>query len=171
MLNSDSMFSEQDAIFMTRALELAEQAQVQDEVPVGAVLVLDGEVVAESFNSPICSNDPSAHAEINALRQAGEKLNNYRFPSSTLYVTLEPCSMCAGALVHARVERVVIAAKEPRAGAAGSVLNVLSNPSFNHACEVEYGLMEAESARLLKSFFSNKRKQQKQLKKANKAIE
>jgi tRNA(adenine34) deaminase len=155
---------------MARALELAKQAQDLDEVPVGAVLVHGGEIIAEGINSPIQSNDPSAHAEINALRQAGKQLQNYRFPNSTLYVTLEPCSMCAGALVHARVTRVVIAAREPRAGAGGSVLNVLCNPSFNHSCQVEYGLMEQESANLLKLFFKHKREIQK-LAKQNKGHE
>lgn len=153
---------------MQHALALAEQAQNLDEVPVGAVLVLDNKIIGEGSNRPINSNDPSAHAEINALRAAGQKLSNYRFPESTLYVTLEPCSMCAGALVHARVARVVIATKEPRAGAAGSILNILSHPALNHRCEVAYGLMEEQSSALLKSFFARKRQLKKDKKsKAN----
>jgi tRNA(adenine34) deaminase len=143
---------------MQRALELAREAEAAGEVPVGAVLVKDGELLAEGFNQPILRNDPSAHAEMLALRAAAEKLNNYRLPGTTLYVTLEPCAMCAGALVHARVERVVYAAKEPRTGAAGSVLNVLQHEALNHQCKTEQGLCEAESVALIKAFFKARRK-------------
>ena len=146
-----------DLEFMQRALELARQAQRLGEVPVGALVVLDSKVIGEGFNSPISKNDVSAHAEIQALRQACTHQNNYRLPNSTLYVTLEPCAMCAGALVHARVQRVVIAVREPRAGAAGSVFNILNNPNLNHRCEVEVGLLEDESRALIQGFFRARR--------------
>ena len=147
-----------DRIWMARALELADMAQQLGEVPVGAVLVQDGKLIAEAHNKPILSNDATAHAEIVAIRQACAVHNNYRLPNTTLYVTLEPCAMCAGALVHARVERVVIATHEPRAGAAGSVLNVLQHEQLNHRCSVEFGLMQEHSAAMLKAFFRARRK-------------
>ena len=154
-------WTDADREFMSIALELAQKAADEGEVPVGAVLVEDGEVLASSHNAPISNNDVSAHAELLTLREACEKKQNYRLPNTTLYVTLEPCSMCAGAIIHARVERVVIATKEPRAGAAGSALNVLNNQSLNHRCEVEFGLNENDSADLLKTFFKNRRQEQK----------
>lgn len=163
---NDSPFSDLDHAFMQRALELAEHAEALGEVPVGAVLVANSKVIGEGFNSPISQQDVSAHAEINALRMACNKAVNYRLPDTTLYVTLEPCSMCAGALVHARVKRVVIAAKEPRAGAAGSILNVLNHESLNHRCEIEFGLLEDQSAAMLKAFFKQRRQQAKADKKA-----
>lgn len=147
-----------DEEWMARALELAELAESKGEVPVGAVLVRDGEMLGEGHNATISNHDASAHAEIQAIRAACLSENNYRLPGATLYVTLEPCAMCAGALVHARVARVVIAAKEPRAGAAGSVLNVLRNDSFNHRCAVEFGLLADESSAMLKAFFRARRK-------------
>lgn len=150
--------SPQDHAFMQRALALAEQAAEQQEVPVGAVIVLDDQIIGEGQNSPIGSTDTTAHAEINALRQACETVNNYRLPNSTLYVTLEPCAMCAGAIVHARVSRVVIATKEPRAGAAGSVLNILNHENLNHRCKVDIGLMQSEASQQLKQFFKARRK-------------
>lgn len=149
--------SEIDQRWMQHALQLAQQAEAAGEVPVGAVLVKDGELLAEGFNQPIASHDPSAHAEMLALRAAGLTEQNYRLPGTTLYVTLEPCPMCAGALVHARVERVVIAAPEPRSGAAGSVMNLLAHPALNHRCVVEQGVCEAESAALLRAFFKSRR--------------
>ena len=142
---------------MQRALDLARQAQDHDEVPVGAVLVLDNEIIGEGFNSPISSADVSAHAEIQALRQASAHQDNYRLPKSTLYVTLEPCPMCAGAIVHARISRVVIAAAEPRAGAGGSVFNILNDERLNHRCEVEFGLLEEPSRVLIQGFFRARR--------------
>ena len=142
---------------MLRALALANQAESAAEVPVGAVLVLDDQLAGEGYNAPISLHDATAHAEIQAIRAACESLGNYRLPGTTLYVTLEPCSMCAGAIVHARIERVVIAAPEPRAGAAGSVLNLLQNPQFNHQCQVQIGLLQEQSAALLKSFFKSRR--------------
>lgn len=150
-------FSDDDIQWMQHALALAEQAQDLDEVPVGAVLVRDGELIGSGFNQPISNHDPSAHAEIQALRSACSAEQNYRLPDSTLYVTLEPCAMCAGALIHARVERVVIAAREPRAGAAGSIFNVLDNTKLNHQCRVEIGLLEQQSGELLRGFFRARR--------------
>ena len=146
-----------DQKWMQRALELANLAAEEGEVPVGAVLVKNDEVLGEGRNAPIMSSDTTAHAEIQAIRAACKSQGNYRLPDATLYVTLEPCAMCAGALVHARVRRVVIAAKEPRAGACGSVLNVLQHESLNHRCDVEFGVMENESALLLKQFFKARR--------------
>jgi tRNA(adenine34) deaminase len=142
---------------MRRALELADYAQQHGEVPVGAVLVEDGKIIGEGSNAPISSNDASAHAEINAIRAACQSKQNYRLPNTQLYVTLEPCAMCAGALIHARVERVLIGATEPRAGAAGSALNVLQNEQLNHRCDVEFGLMAEQSATMLKAFFKSRR--------------
>ena len=146
-----------DSHWMRRALELAQLAAREGEVPVGAVLVKDGEMIAEGWNRPIAENDPSGHAEMRVLRAAGRRLENYRLPGTTLYVTLEPCPMCAGALVHARVARVVYAATDPRTGAAGSVFNLLQNESLNHRCEVEGGLMAEESGALLQEFFKRRR--------------
>lgn len=146
-----------DQYWMQRALELAKLAEQQDEVPVGAIIVLNDQVIGEGYNSPISKNDATAHAEIQALRAACQQQGNYRLPGSTLYVTLEPCSMCAGAIVHARLDRVVIAAREPRAGAAGSILNILNHEKLNHRCKVEFGLYESESAEMLKGFFQRRR--------------
>lgn len=143
---------------MERALGLARKAQHEGEVPVGAVLVQGEQVLGEGYNSPINACDATAHAEMQAIRQACKKARNYRLPNSTLYLSLEPCSMCAGAIVHARIKRVVIAATEPRAGAAGSVLNILNSKQLNHRCEVEFGLLEDVSAKLLKAFFVERRK-------------
>ncbi len=142
---------------MQRALQLARQAEAMGEVPVGAVVVFDGEVIGEGFNQPIGSDDPSAHAEIMALRAAGKCMQNYRLPGTTLYVTLEPCTMCAGAIIHARIERLVFAAADPRTGAAGSVYDVLADARHNHRVMVEGGLMAAESAVMLKAFFRARR--------------
>ena len=146
-----------DEQWMRHALNLAEQARDQDEVPVGAVVVDHDTLIGEGFNTPISKHDASAHAEIQAIRQACLSKQNYRLPDSTLYVTLEPCTMCAGAIVHARIARVVIAAKEPRAGAAGSVFNILQNESLNHHCLVEFGLLADVSSNLLKAFFKARR--------------
>ena len=152
------VFSEFDAAFMQRALELAVHARDMDgEVPVGAVLVRDGAVVGEGWNRNITLNDPSAHAEIGALRDAGKRLGNHRIPDSTLYVTLEPCAMCAMALVHARVARVVYGASDPRTGAAGSVFDTLTSALHNHRIEVRGGLLADASAKLLREFFRAKR--------------
>lgn len=143
---------------MQRCLELAQRATDEDgEVPVGALLVLDGVLVAEGGNRTISDCDPSAHAEIVALRQAGQKLQNYRFPGSTLYVTLEPCAMCAMALVHARVARVVYGAADPRTGAAGSVFDTLISDLHNHRVAVTGGVLAAQCGDLLRGFFRQRR--------------
>ncbi len=152
---------DQDVYFMRRALELAHTAQENLEVPVGAVLVRGESVIGEGYNSPISQNDVSAHAEINALRDACKREANYRLPDTTLYVTLEPCAMCAGALIHARIKRVVIATREPRAGAGGSMLNVLDNQNLNHRCQLEFGVLGEESSALLTQFFKSRREQAK----------
>jgi tRNA(adenine34) deaminase len=146
-----------DATFMSRALELARAARAAGEVPVGAVVVKDGEIVAEGWNRPIGTCDPTAHAEIIALRAAGTALGTYRLTDTTLYVTLEPCAMCAGAMVHARVRRLVFGATDPRAGAAGSVFNVAQNPALNHRMEVSGGLLANECGALLRDFFAARR--------------
>ena len=152
------LFSESDAAFMQRALELAVHARDADgEVPVGALLVREGAIVGEGWNRNITLNDPSAHAEIGALRDAGQRLGNHRIPHSTLYVTLEPCAMCAMALVHARVARVVYGATDPKTGAAGSVFDTLTSELHNHRIEVQGGLLADTSARLLRDFFKAKR--------------
>jgi len=146
-----------DERFMAEALALAEAAACDGEVPVGAVLVLDGEIVARGANAPIRLNDPTAHAEILALRAAGAHCRNYRLPGSTLYVTLEPCAMCAAALVHARVERLVFGAADPKSGAAGSVMSLTQDPRLNHALVVDGGVMAARAAALLQEFFRARR--------------
>jgi len=146
-----------DRQFMSRALELAREAAGRGEVPVGAVLVKDGEIIAEASNHPIGLNDPSAHAEMLALRRGGEHLGNYRLPGTTLYVTLEPCPMCAGAMVHARVARLVFGAADPRTGAAGSVLNIADHSALNHRIAVVTGVCAEEAGRLLKDFFAARR--------------
>lgn len=142
---------------MAQALELARQAAAAGEVPVGAVLVKDGQVIAAAHNSPIGQHDPSAHAEIRVLREAGQRLGNYRLPDTTLYVTLEPCPMCAGALVHARVERLVYGAPDLRAGAAGTVFDIARSPALNHRLEVEGGVGGDAAAALLQEFFRARR--------------
>lgn len=142
---------------MGQALELARQAAAAGEVPVGAVLVRDGQVIAAAHNSPISRHDPSAHAEIRVLREAGQRVANYRLPDTTLYVTLEPCPMCAGALVHARVARLVYGAPDLRAGAAGTVFDIVRSPALNHRLEVEGGVCGADAAALLQDFFRARR--------------
>jgi tRNA(adenine34) deaminase len=143
--------------FMRRALELARQAEAAGEVPVGAVIVRDGAIVAEGWNRPIGACDPTAHAEIVALRAAGQALASYRLTDTTLYVTLEPCAMCACAMVHARVKRLVFAAADPRAGAAGSVFNIVQHPALNHRLECTGGVMAEECGTLLRNFFLARR--------------
>ncbi len=148
----------QDEHYMQQAIRLAHTAEEHGEVPVGAVLVRDGAVLGEGWNQPIGSHDATAHAEIMALRDAGSRVGNYRLPGSTLYVTLEPCPMCAGAIIHARVERVVYAASDPRTGAAGSVFDLLpSDARFNHTTQAEGGVLADECAGLLRDFFRARR--------------
>jgi len=146
-----------DEIFMRRAVELGRAAAAAGEVPVGAVIVKDGEILAEGWNRPIGTCDPTAHAEIIALRAAGTALGTYRLTDTTLYVTLEPCVMCAGAMVHARVRRLVFGATDPRAGAAGSVFNVVQNPALNHRMELSGGWLADECGVLLRDFFAARR--------------
>lgn len=150
--------TEQDIKWMQHAIKLANHAESIDEVPVGAVVVKDNKIIAEGWNQPITSNDPTAHAEVVALRAAAQALENYRLVDTTLYVTLEPCAMCSGALIHARVKRVVFGATDPRTGAAGSVFDILTTNKLNHVVEIEQGVLEQECAQLLKQFFKNKRK-------------
>ncbi len=142
---------------MRHALELAAVAAELGEVPVGAALVRGEEVVAEGWNCPIGESDPTAHAEIRALRAAGQVAGNYRLLDTTLYVTMEPCPMCAGALVHARVSRLVFGAPDPRAGAAGTVFDIVRSPALNHRLEVTSGVLEDECRELLQTFFRARR--------------
>jgi tRNA(adenine34) deaminase len=151
-------FSSDDERFMLHALELATRAHERHaEVPVGAVVVVDGAIVGEGWNRTVSGNDPSAHAEIVALRAAGAAVGNYRLPGATLYVTLEPCAMCSGAIVHARLKRVVYAADDPKTGAAGSVFDTLVSPLHNHRVVVESGLRAVEAGDLLRAFFRARR--------------
>lgn len=143
--------------FMREALALAAEAAAAGEVPVGAVVVKDGEIVGRGFNRPISSADPTAHAEIVALREACVRLANYRLPGCQLYVTLEPCAMCVGALVHARLARVVFGARDPKTGACGSIVDLPGLATFNHHGRFEGGLLAEESAALLKRFFAERR--------------
>ena len=142
---------------MQRALELARAAAAGGEVPVGAVIVRQGEIIAEGSNRPIGTCDPTAHAEMIALRAGGEVLRNYRLLDTTLYVTLEPCAMCASAMVHARVQRLVYGAADPRVGAAGSVFNIVQHASLNHRLEVSAGVLAEECGTLLREFFAARR--------------
>jgi tRNA(adenine34) deaminase len=151
-------FTDADRGWMARALALAEHARdAEGEVPVGAVLVVDGVVVGEGWNRNITLNDPTAHAEIQALRAAGQTMSNYRFPGSTLYVTLEPCAMCAMAMVHARVGRVVFGATDPKTGAAGSVFDTLISERHNHRVDVQGGLEADTASAMLRQFFRARR--------------
>lgn len=151
------MQAELDRQFMQQALDQAKLAAIAGEVPVGAVLVREGKVISTGFNKPITNSDPSAHAEMMAIRVAAQDESNYRLPGTTLYVTLEPCTMCAGAMLHARVERVVFGATDPKTGAAGSVLNVFSEKQINHQTQVEGGIMSDECSQVLRDFFKERR--------------
>ena len=146
-----------DQDYMAIAYAQAQRAAELGEVPVGAVIVKDGEVIATGFNHPIAQHDPTAHAEIMALRAAAEKVGNYRLPDCELYVTLEPCVMCAGAMMHARISRVIYGASEPKTGACGSVLNLFDVDQLNHHTAVVGGVMEVECVQLLKDFFAERR--------------
>jgi tRNA(adenine34) deaminase len=155
---AEAASAEADATWMRHALKLARRAQDLGEVPVGALLVdAQGEVVAEGWNQPIASHDPSAHAEMVALREAARALRNYRLGGLTLYVTLEPCVMCAGAIIHARLARVVFGASDPKAGAVNSVYDVISNPKLNHRLAWTGRVLEAECGALLTAFFASRR--------------
>jgi tRNA(adenine34) deaminase len=145
------------ARFMALALEQAQLAWDRGEVPVGAVVVKDGEVISTGFNQPISGHDPTAHAEIVALRAAADKLGNYRLPGCELYVTLEPCIMCSGAMMHARLARVIYAATDPKTGACGSVVNLFGEPSLNHHTDVVGGVLADQASSLLRAFFAERR--------------
>ncbi len=146
-----------DADFMRAALECAALARKTGEVPVGAVLVRGDDIVARGFNHPIAAHDPTAHAEVQTLRAAGQTLSNYRLADTTLYVTLEPCIMCAAAIIHARVKRVVFGAWDAKAGGAGSIIDIFRLPSLNHRVDVFGGVLSDECGELLRAFFSAKR--------------
>ncbi|HMM54357.1 MAG TPA: tRNA adenosine(34) deaminase TadA [Candidatus Desulfobacillus sp.] len=146
-----------DEDFMREALRLARQAGALDEVPVGAVVVRQGEVIGRGCNAPVSCHDPTAHAEIAALREAAGQLRNYRLPGCQLYVTLEPCAMCAGAILHARIDRVVFGAYDPKTGACGSVIDLFAEKRLNHHAEVRGGVLAEECAALLASFFAARR--------------
>ena len=142
---------------MRAALALAREARERGEVPVGAVLVMDGEILGRGFNQPVSLNDPTAHAEIVALREAGQQSGNYRLPGSTMYVTIEPCQMCVGAMVHARVARLVYGTPEPKAGAIESAMRAHEHPSLNHRLDVTGGVLADESRALIQAFFQGRR--------------
>ena len=151
----NSMSEHED--WMRRALALADRAENEGEVPIGAVLVRDGELLGEGWNSVISTQDPTAHAEIIALRDAARMVGNYRLPGSTLYVTLEPCTMCAGAMIHARVHRLVFAAREPKAGVVCSTCAMLDEPRYNHRVQWQEGVLADESSQRLQAFFRARR--------------
>jgi tRNA(adenine34) deaminase len=146
-----------DAQWMREALELARRAESEGEVPVGALVVRDGEALGRGWNRTVSLNDPTAHAEILALREAGAKADNYRLPGCTLYVTLEPCAMCVGAMIHARIERLVYGAHDPKTGAAGGRFDLLNNPAHNHRPTAEGGVLADECSEMLQAFFRTRR--------------
>lgn len=150
-----------DEYWMQKALQLAARAEAEDEVPVGAIIVKDNQLIAEGWNQPIQSHDPSAHAEMQAIREAGKALNNYRLIDTTLYVTLEPCSMCVGAMIHARVSRLVFGAFDVKTGAAGSAISLISDAIHNHKIAVQGGVLEADCRLQLQQFFKKKRNKDK----------
>ncbi len=156
-LDSPSVLTEIDEIFMRTALGLAAEAAAAGEVPVGALVVHEGKIIGRGWNAPIGLNDPTAHAEVRALREAGAALGNYRLPGCSLYVTLEPCAMCAGAIQHARISRLVYAARDPKTGACGSVVDLFALSRLNHHTSVTGGLLEKASADLLRAFFAARR--------------
>ena len=160
-----------DLAYMHRALELAARAGQAGEVPVGALVVMDRVIVGEGHNRQILDNDPTAHAEVIALRAAATQIGNYRLPGSTLYVSVEPCTMCAGAMVHARIARLVFAAREPKAGAVVSVAQLLDRATLNHQVDWTEGVLAADSAELLQTFFAERRYHQKALRQAGAATD
>lgn len=147
-----------DEDYMRAAIEQAREAGACDEVPVGAVVVLNGEIVGRGFNQPISRHDPTAHAEIMALRDAAARIGNYRLPGCELYVTLEPCAMCSGAIMHARVSRVVFGARDPKTGVAGSVIDLFADERLNHHASISGGVLADECGGLLSSFFAGRRR-------------
>lgn len=146
-----------DKEWMQCAFKLAQKAKEHDEVPVGAVIVHEDKIIGEGWNQPISSNDPTAHAEIIALRDAGNNVGNYRLPDATMYVTLEPCAMCAGAIIHARLSKIIFAVADPKTGACGSIFNLLQAEELNHKVEIGKGIMEDECRLLIQTFFKEKR--------------
>lgn len=161
----------QDELYMRRAIELAAKAEQEGEVPVGAVVVYDGQVIGEGWNRSIGQHDATAHAEMMALRQAGKVIQNYRLLDATLYVTLEPCPMCAGAMVHSRIGKVVFGASDLKTGAAGSIMNLLSYEQVNHHVACESGVLEEECRAQLQVFFKRRRAEKKAEKKARQAAQ
>jgi tRNA(adenine34) deaminase len=153
-----------DEYWMRRALALALDADARNEVPVGALIVRDGAVIGEGFNQPISESDPTAHAEIVALRRAAQELNNYRLPRATMYVTVEPCAMCAGAIIHARLARLVYGAAEPKAGAVCSHLQLFDQAQMNHKVAWQGGVLAEESATVVQAFFTRRREEKKRAK-------
>ena len=155
---SDNCSSKDHQYWMQEALKLAHKAEQSGEVPVGALIIKNNQLIGEGWNQSIQHNDPSAHAEIQAIRSACNHQQNYRLPGSTLYVTLEPCAMCAGAIIHARISCVVFAAHDPRTGAVESVFSILNHDALNHRCKIISGVCAEQSSTLLKTFFRAKRK-------------
>jgi tRNA(adenine34) deaminase len=151
------LIDQNDEVFMRAAIEQARAALKQDEVPVGAIVVKDGEIISQAFNSPITLQDPTAHAEILALRNAGQRLNNYRLIDAELYVTIEPCIMCMGALIHARIKRLIFGTYDLKAGAAGSVFDLTHHARLNHTIDVTSGVLEQECRALMQHFFRERR--------------
>ena len=151
------MMTETDTDYMQIALDLARQAALKGEVPVGAIIVKDGQIIGRGSNAPIVLHDPTAHAEINAMREAAQYLGNYRLVDCTLYVTLEPCAMCSGAMQHARIAKLVYGASDPKTGACGSVINLMAEPKLNHHTVVAGGIMADECGAVLSKFFKQRR--------------
>lgn len=157
MTKQTCVIDQQDEVWMNEALLLARRAGLEEEVPVGAVIVRAGEIIGRGWNRNIGLNDPSAHAEIIAMRDAGKAIGNHRLPGCSLYVTLEPCLMCAGAMIHARLERIVFGADDPKTGAAGGKFDLLADPAHNHEVVISGGCLAEESADLLRNFFRERR--------------
>lgn len=168
---SENTFTAQDELFMRRAIELASKAEDEGEVPVGAVLVKDGSIISEGWNRSIGGHDATAHAEVETLRKAGQTLQNYRLLDTTLYVTLEPCPMCAGALLHSRVKRIVFGAPDLKSGAAGTVLNLFESQASYHYADVDSGLLENECREQLQAFFKRRRKEIKEKRKQERSLD
>ena len=156
-MSLNNNFNEVDHFWMQHAIELANQAAKASEVPVGAVIVRNQELIGSGYNKPITNNDPSAHAEIVAIREAARKVNNYRLVDTTLYVTLEPCAMCASAMLHARISRVVFGAVDPKAGAIGGAINLFTAHTWNHKIKAEGGLLAEPCGAILRDFFQQRR--------------
>ena len=148
----------EDLKFMKLALELAKKAELKNEVPVGALIVQDGKIIGRGMNTSISDYDPTSHAEINAIREAAKAIKNYRLKNCSIYVTLEPCAMCVGAIQHARIEKIIYGARDPKTGACGSMIDLISVKEINHHAEAIGGILEKECGQILKDFFLSKRK-------------